>query len=228
MHYLTSLLALAGIHLLAVASPGPAFVATVRLSMRHSRRNAILHSLGLGWAAVAWAAGAMVGLQALMLQVVWLYRVLQFGGGLYLAYVGIMSWRHAKDPLVIGDAATDAISGFEAFRRGFATNIANPKVMVFFASIFAALLKPDWPLWVRLCVIAIVAFDETAWYCLLAVVLSTRRAQSVYRRAKSTIDRVAGSFMTIFGGELIWSARIWQIAQGAIRIGSNLCSPCSA
>jgi threonine/homoserine/homoserine lactone efflux protein len=206
MEYLTSILALAGIHLLAVASPGPAFVATVRLSVQHSRRNGLLHSLGLGLAAATWAVGAMIGLQALMLQVGWLYRVLQLGGGIYLLYIGVMSWRHAKDDLVLDNDGSNAISGFEAFRRGFATNIANPKVMVFFASIFAALLKPEWPLWVRLCVIAIVAVDESGWFALLAMLLSTRRSQIVYRRAKATIDRVAGSFMMLFGGKLIWNA----------------------
>jgi threonine efflux protein len=102
MTYLPSLLAIAGIHLIAVASPGPAFVATIQISVRQSRRNALLHSLGLGLAVFAWAAGALVGLQALMLHVAWLYRALQFVGGVYLVYIGVQSWLHAKDPIAAG------------------------------------------------------------------------------------------------------------------------------
>ena len=141
-----------------------------------------------------------------MLQILWLYRALQLVGGLYLLYVGLQAWRHASDPILLPHLPSHQLTGTEAFRRGFATNIANPKVMVFFASIFAALLNSQWPFWVRLLMLSIIAFNETGWYALLALLLSTTRAQSIYRRAKVGIDRVAGSCMVLFGGKLIWNA----------------------
>jgi threonine efflux protein len=207
MIYLPSLLAIAGIHLIAVASPGPAFVATVQISVRQSRRNALLHSIGLGLGVFAWAAGALVGLQTLMLHVVWLYRVLQLAGGLYLVYIGVHSWLHAKDPIPTDpQSAKDSLTRLTALRRGFSTNIANPKVMVFFASIFSAVLDPAWPGWVRLSALVIVFLNETVWNGGLAILLSTSRAQSAYLRAKAGIDRTAGVFMMLFGGRLIWGA----------------------
>ena len=116
-------------------------------------------------------------------------------------------WRHAADPVAKADESVPRLSEWMALRRGFATNIANPKVMVFFASIFTALLPPSMPLWARGAALAIVGLDEGLWYSMLAIVLSTSHAQMVYRRAKGWIDRAAGSAMMMFGGRLLWSAR---------------------
>jgi threonine efflux protein len=206
MHYIAPLLAIIGIHLLAVASPGPAFVATLRISAGGPRRTAVMHAAGLALAAFTWAMGAMAGLQALMVKAVWLYRFVELAGGLYLLYIGVQGWRHANSPLPVAGAATQELSSREAVRRGYLLNIANPKVVVFFASIFAAMLPPAMPLWFKLLILVIVAIDEGLWYTLLALAFSTPHAQRVYRSAKGSIDRVAGSLMIVFGGKLTWNA----------------------
>jgi threonine/homoserine/homoserine lactone efflux protein len=206
MHYIAPLLAIMGIHLLAVASPGPAFVATLRIAVSDSRRASIMHSLGLALAAFTWAAAAMAGMQALLTQAVWLYRIVELCGGLYLIYIGIQSWRHANAPAPLVALDATGLSSLQAVRRGYALNIANPKVIVFFASIFAAMLPPAMPLWVKLVALLVVAVDEGCWYTLLAIAFSTKPAQATYRRAKSSIDRTAGSVMLLFGGKLCWSA----------------------
>jgi len=123
-----SLLTLAGVHLLAVASPGPAFVSIVQTSTSNPRRITVVHVLGLGAAIFVWATAAVFGMQALLARVAWLYRFLEVGGGLYLLYVGIQSIRHAKDRLITGvDSDQIALlTPFQAFRRGFTTNFANP------------------------------------------------------------------------------------------------------
>lgn len=218
MTYVPALLALMGVHLLAVASPGPAFVATIQISVRQSRTHALLHSLGLGLAVLAWAMGALFGLQALMQNVAGLFGALQLAGGLYLVYIGIQSWLHAPDPLGHSPEgpATRALTPWQAFARGFATNISNPKVMVFFASIFSLVLDPAWPAWVRALVLLIVFLDETVWNGALAILLSTKRAQTAYLKAKTTVDRIAGACMFAFGGRLIWGATRQALSQPAL------------
>lgn len=206
MAYVLPLLAILGVHLLAVASPGPAFIATVQLSVSQTRRVALMQAFGLGLAAFTWACAALLGMQAVMLKAAGLYRLLEFAGGVYLAYIGIQAWRHADDPLAMDAAQAPAMSSWAALRRGYATNISNPKVMVFFASIFAAMLPPSMPTWTRLVALGFVGLDEGLWFTLLALMFSTERAQEAYRRAKRKIDRAAGTFMLFFGGKLMWSA----------------------
>jgi threonine efflux protein len=208
MSILWSLLTLAGIHLLAVASPGPAFVSLVQTATSNPRRITVIHALGLGTGVLIWAAATVFGMDALLTRIAWLYRFLQFGGGLYLAYIGTQSIRHAKKPLAAraGGEALAHLTPLNAFRRGFTTNFANPKVMIFFASIFTAILKPGVPLWVSFAAIAIVFLNETLWDGCLGLLLSTTYAQNIYSRAKVAVDRAAGVVMSLFGLRLIWGA----------------------
>ena len=208
MPILWSLATLMGVHLVAVISPGPGFLSVIQTAVRNPRRIMFLHVLGMGLASLTWACGAVFGMQAVLTRAVGLYRVLQIAGGLYLVWVGIQSWRHAKEPIHPPEqAAAEHLRPLEALRRGYATNIANPKVMVFYVSIFTAVLHPGMPGWVRFVALAIMLVDNLAWYGSVGVLLSSPRAQRSYERAKTAIDRTAGSVMLLFGLRLVWGAR---------------------
>lgn len=207
MPYIAPLLAIAAVHLAAVASPGPSFVATIQLAARHSRKIVVWHALGLSLAALTWAVVSVLGIQVVIMRASWLYRTLQLAGGIYLFYIGWRAWRSSGRLIITPDTRPAPLSTGVALRRGFATNIANPKVMVFFASIFASLLNPGMPVWVRFAALAIVAIDELCWYATVGWILSSASAQRAYERAKTGVDRIAGSAMMLFGAKLIWSAR---------------------
>ena len=96
---------------------------------------------------------------------------------------------------------------WQAWRLGFSTNVANPKVIVFYGSIFVALFAPDTPGWARIAALLIVAANESCWFAVLALLFSSRPAQPVYRRARRWIDRATGAVMVIFGFRLILGAR---------------------
>ena len=78
-----------------VVSPGPDFALVSRLALRREDRVAWGATLGLALAATFYGVLAMVGLSALLEQVGWLTRVVQVGGGLYLAWLGVQAWREA-------------------------------------------------------------------------------------------------------------------------------------
>lgn len=196
-----------GVHLLAVASPGPGFVSVIQTAVRNPRRIMFMHVLGLGLASALWASSAVFGLQALMVRMAGLYRIMELAGGLYLMWVGFKSWKYAKAPLPAPVDGGAELTAAQAVWRGFSTNIANPKVMVFYVSIFTTVMRPDMPGWVRFTAIGITIFDNMALYGTLGTLISTPRAQAGYVGLKSKIDRVAGTVMLGFGAKLVWGAR---------------------
>ena len=153
---LVALLGLAVVHLLAVASPGPSTVLVVQTAAVAGRRGGLVAAFAMMLGAVAWAAAALYGLQALFAQFAWLYRVFQVAGGLFLIYLAVMMWRHAREPLP--EIATMARgSDWQIFIRALLLQLSNPKIMVFFGSIFLSVLPqrhagpgcrpPFWPSW---------------------------------------------------------------------------------
>jgi threonine/homoserine/homoserine lactone efflux protein len=205
MDYLVALLGLAVVHLLAVASPGPSTMLVVQTAAV-SRRSGLISAVAMMLGALTWASAALFGLQALFAEFAWLYRAFQVAGGLFLVYLAVMIWRHARDPLP--EIATMAAgSDWQVFTRALLLQLGNPKIMVFFGSIFLSVLPHDMPAWMQGTVLALVAFDEFTWFALLALTFSGSTARAFYRRAKFWIERFMGGALALLGLRLALSAR---------------------
>ena len=212
MTYLLPLLGLAAVHLMAAASPGPSFVLVAQTAVGSGRRAGLLAALAMMLGAVIWAAAALYGLQALFARFEWLYLAMRIGGGLYLLYLAVMLWRHAPEPLPEPSAASDKTTGDNAgvvqgFVRALLLQLSNPKVMVFFGSIFLALLPAHPPTGMQIATLAIVAFNEFTWYALITLLFSGGPARAIYRRAKFWLDRIMGGALALLGLRLALLSR---------------------
>ncbi len=201
------LASVAAVNLLGAASPGPAFFVVSRTAVGQNRRAGFATALGVSLATVIWAFGTIHGLTLLIAQAAWLFRIMQAVGAAYLIYLGWRAIRHAAEPLSPPLPEHAPAGLLLAFRRGFLVNMTNPKVAVFFASVFASVYGTGMPEWVNLVVLAVIAIDEIVWYSLVALVFSSRPAQAAYGKAKRWIDRAFGTFLALFGLRLLWSLR---------------------
>jgi threonine/homoserine/homoserine lactone efflux protein len=208
METVVALLGLAVVHLLAVASPGPSTVLVVQTAAVSGRRGGLVTAFAMMLGALAWAMAALWGLQALFAKFAWLYVFFRIVGGLYLIYLAVILWRHARDPLP-EMSASDAVRGNDGqiFIRALLLQLSNPKIMVFFGSIFLSVLPQDMPGWMEGAVLALVAFNEFAWFALLALLFSGGTARAFYRRAKFWLDRIMGGALALLGLRLALSAR---------------------
>jgi threonine/homoserine/homoserine lactone efflux protein len=206
------LLGLAAVHLMAAASPGPSFVLVAQTAVGSGRRAGLLAAFAMMLGAVIWAAAALYGLQALFARFEWLYVAMRIGGGLYLLYLAAMLWRHAPEPLpepsATGDKTTgDKTGAVQGFVRALLLQLGNPKVMVFFGSIFLALLPAHPPTGMQVATLAIVAFNEFTWYALITLLFSGGPARAIYRRAKFWLDRIMGGALALLGLRLALLSR---------------------
>ncbi len=190
------------VQLMAVISPGPSFLITARTAVARSRLDGVKVALGLGAGTVIWAGAALFGLNALFHAVPVLFLAMKFAGALFLLWIAYMIFVHAKEPLKIEGAAEAG----NPFWRGFWVQLSNPKVMVFFGSIFIAMLPANPPLWMLLTLLFIVSFNEVWWYSVVALFFGAGPVRAFYLRAKAWIDRVTGLFLGALGLRLLWNA----------------------
>lgn len=208
MDYVVALLGLALVHLLAVASPGPSTVLVIQTAAVSGRRGGLLAAFAMMLGALLWAAAALYGLQALFAQFQWLYVGFKIGGALFLLYIAWMLWKHAREPLPeVQDLPSRQASGWQGFVRALLLQLSNPKIMVFFGSIFLSVLPQHMPAWMDATVLAIVAFNEFTWFALLALLFSGGPARAFYRRAKFWLDRFMGGALALLGLRLALSSR---------------------
>jgi len=95
----------------------------------------------------------------------------------------------------------------QVFARALLLQLSNPKIMVFFGSIFLSLLPHEMPVWMQGAVLALVAFDEFTWFALLALTFSGGTARTFYRRAKFWLDRFMGGALALLGLRLALASR---------------------
>jgi threonine/homoserine/homoserine lactone efflux protein len=196
MDGLTPLLLIFGAIVLGAMSPGPSLVYVSRIAMARSRRHAVAAAFGMGLGGVTFAIAAIAGLGAVLHYAEWAYLGLKIVGGAYLLYLGIRMWLHAGKAA----AAPEAVST-GSYRRSLAAatlaQLSNPKAVVVYGSVFAALLPASPPLWMYFAIPPGIFLIETGWYLIVAFAFSTARPRAVYARFSAWIDRIAG---TVLGG----------------------------
>ena len=188
----------------AVVSPGPSFLITAQTAVAGRRWDGVKVALGLGAGTVLWSAAALLGLNVLFHAVPPLFLGMKVFGALFLLWIAYRIFRHAAEPL---DLASAAASG-SPFVKGFLVQIGNPKVVVFFGSIFVAMLPAEVPLWMTFTLIAMVSLNEVWWYSLVALFFGAGPMRGFYLKAKTWIDRSVGVFLGLVGLRLIWTALI--------------------
>ncbi len=204
-YHVTLLAGIAAIHWAALISPGPNFLLITQVSSAESRRAGLCTALGISTGSVIWATIAILGVSVIFSRFVWVYNGMKLLGGVYLVYLGIRAWVGAARPVSPVQTMHTAPEYWPALRLGVLTNITNPKTTVFYGSIFATMLAPGLPHWVKAAAFGVIVADSLIWHCALALVFSTGRAQRAYQRAKRWVDRITGTVMTAFGTRLALS-----------------------
>lgn len=174
-----------------LAAPGPGFMVIMRAAFTGGRREGILCGLGLSLASVGWSLMAILGLSAVFAVVPWAYTVLKIAGAAYLIWFAISLWRKADQP-VEGSVP----QGLRGFWLGFVTNMANPKLVVFLASIFTTVLPVTPQGRDAVLILGNHLLLEVTFYCLLTTGLTIPAIRQGYTRLKKVIDRVAAAILS--------------------------------
>lgn len=202
---LATLLTIAVLHWAVLLLPGFNFVLIGQLAASGQRRAAWHAVGGMTTATLAWATLAVAGVGAVFAAHPLLRQGMQIAGGLYLLQLAWKLWRsggagaQAPEP---GNATT-TMGPAAAFRAGFMTSALNPKIALFYGSVFATALPVDpSPQLVGLAV-AMVYANSVLWHNFLAAALSRPQIQRAYLRKYAPLNRVSAGLVGLLGVKLI-------------------------
>ncbi len=209
MNQVSILAGIAAIHALAIASPGPTFAVVMSYAVKGDRRAGLLLSFGVVLATLTWALAAAAGLGSLLASFPLAYRGLQIAGAAYLIYLGaklliaIIRAKGQPAPHAASQgaprAASEPVSGPEAIRAGFITNITNPKVVAYYASLFGVMIPAGAPGWLFWSAVAVVVVVSAAWWIAVTLFFTVPTVSRAYVRAKSGLDVIMGVVLIALG-----------------------------
>lgn len=198
---LSQLFLVAGIHLLAVMSPGPDFAMVMRNSLVYSRRTGVLAALGLSLGIALHVTYSLLGIGLLISRSILLFNAIKWIGALYLIFIGARSLisRRPKDDKQLLSAEKQDLTTGQALRMGFLTNALNPKATLFFLALFTTVVSPSTPIAYKLVYGVEMVIATFAWFAFVAVILSHSKINSLFARVKHRIEKVFGVVLIAFG-----------------------------
>lgn len=194
-------LLVAGIHLLAVMSPGPDFAMVLRNSLIYSRRVGILAAVGLGLGILLHVTYSLLGIGLIISQSILLFNIIKLLGAAYLIYIGIKSLFAKRQPELnekFSDTGAE-MSTLAAIRLGFLTNALNPKATLFFLALFTQVINPETTSFIKMLYGIEMSAATFAWFSIVALLLTQQRINRVFSGIKHHLERVFGIVLIALG-----------------------------
>jgi len=200
MNYFPLIGTVALLNLLAAVSPGPDFVMTVRNSLCYSRRSGIFTGIGISMGLLVHLFYCAAGIGYIISKSVVLFSVIKLLGAGYLIYMGIGSMvaRGSKLDLA-GENPGQVLTGYQAFKMGFLTNVLNPKATLFFLSLFTLVIGNDTPVYIILTISLIIVLTALIWFTIVSVFFTHQKVQKGFLRYEKGINRLLGGFLVLLG-----------------------------
>jgi threonine efflux protein len=209
---LTPLFAIAVLHWAVLVIPGFNFILIGQLAAGGNRVTAMAAVAGMTTATLAWAALAVAGVGIVFTAHPAIRHVAQIAGGLYLLHIACKLWRSGRQSTA---KAAPVLGATAAFRAGFMTSALNPKIALFYGSVFATTLPPNPAMLLVALSVLLVFCNSLVWHSSLALLLSRPAIQSAYLRHYQALNRVSGVLVGAYGTRLIASAISEYRSRGA-------------
>lgn len=186
-------------------TPGMCMTLAMTLGMTVGIKRAVWMMMGEMAGVALVATAAVVGVAALLQQSPNLFIVLKYGGGLYLAYLGIQMWL-SRGRMAIqaeGDIALDVAAKSLAL-QGFVAAIANPKAWAFMVALLPPFINQGQPLAPQLSMLLVIILILE--FCSMMVYAAGGRSMRHFLEKSGNVrvlNRIAGSLMIGVG---LWLA----------------------
>lgn len=200
-----SFLAFLGISILVIVTPGPDTAMTIRGVMLGGRKGGLATAAGVALGQIVWALATAAGLVAVLLASEPVFQAIKLLGAAYLIYLGGQmlwsAWRRTGGLSVKAEGRR--LSPFSAFRQGLISDLGNPKMAVFFASILPQSASTGEGMFSGLALLGVIFSGLTfAWLAFYSVVLA--RLGHVLNRPqiRRPFEAIMGSLLMALGVRL--------------------------
>jgi RhtB (resistance to homoserine/threonine) family protein len=193
-----------GVAAIVIVIPGPDTAVVTKNVLVHGRRVALGTSVGVAAGLSVWTLAAAVGVASVVRASAPAFTTLKLIGALYLIWLGLQALRAAGRQTAPGtrSAAADkqAMTALGGFRQGFLSDLANPKIGVFFTSLLPQFVDPGQSVLLPFLVLGAVFVLMTVVWLSAYSLIAARAAEKLQRpRVKAAMDRITGVVLIAVG-----------------------------
>jgi RhtB (resistance to homoserine/threonine) family protein len=198
------LLVFIGVAAIVIVVPGPDTAVVTKNVLLHGRRAGLGTSLGVSAGLSIWTIAAAVGIASLVRASEVAFTTLKLVGALYLVWLGIQALRAAGREIAhhaTSRPAGEPVMGARAgFRQGCLSDLANPKIGIFFTSLLPQFVSAGHPVLLPFLILGAIFVVMTVIWLLAYTLVAARAAQTLLRpRVRAALDRFTGVVLIALG-----------------------------
>jgi threonine/homoserine/homoserine lactone efflux protein len=179
-----------------ICTPGPDTALTIRNTLLGGRGNGLRTAQGVAVGQALWTVAASAGIAALVAASQPVFTAVRIAGAAYLIWLGLQALAAAVRGRRHEERPRGSASGF---RQGLLSNLANPKMAVFFTS----LLPQFGAGFGELLALGLVFSTMTlAWLSAYALAVARTKRFLVRGRVRRALDAVMAFTLVAFGVRL--------------------------
>ena len=209
------LLTFLGLAVVVIVTPGPDTALTIRNTIAGGRAAGLGTGLGVASGQAIWTLAAAAGVAALLVASEPAFLALKYAGAAYLVFLGLQTLAGAVRPSAARHAPEPALPAVRArlpvrtaWRQGMVSDLANPKMAVFYTSLLPQFTPADGPAFAVLLglgvIFSLMTFSWLALYATAVDRLSDLLGRTGVRRA---LDAAMGTVLVALGGRLALEKR---------------------
>ncbi|MBS9475897.1 LysE family transporter [Ancylobacter radicis] len=204
MSYFSEFATLMAVFAVVIVAPGADFALVVRQSVVHGRKVALVTSFGIGASLLFHISYTILGIGLIVSQSLALFALIKWLGVAYLVYLGIRSFfekpMNFDERALAADAGTAGRVSLPAcFGMGFLTNALNPKPVLFFLSLFSAMVSPQTPVPVIFLYGIGMASALIAWFAGVTLFFTNPAVRARFAAGGRWFNRVTGATFVLLG-----------------------------
>lgn len=191
MEYIALIWTVTLIHFLALISPGPDFIMTVKNSLSYSRKTWIYTAIWLSFGMLIHIFYCIAGLALIISKSIIIFNIIKLLGAGYLIYIGLKSVFAKSSNIDVSDIKQKVdISSFEAIKMWFLTNVLNPKATLFFLSLFTFVVSP-WTSKIILVIMSIIMVINTIlWFSLVSIFFTHKKVRNIFDKFQWIFNKI--------------------------------------
>ncbi len=208
---LESLAAFLAVSAVVICTPGQDTALTIRNTLAGGRASGIATAAGVALGQAVWTVAASAGVVTLLAASEPAFRALKLAGAAYLVFLGAQSLYAALRRRPAAASPTTGtptkLAPSRALRQGVLSNLGNPKMAVFFASLLPQFAPGGSDAFLVLLALGLLFCSLTlGWLTLYAVAVSKAR-RLLAGRVRRALDAVTGLVLVLLGARLAAETR---------------------
>jgi threonine/homoserine/homoserine lactone efflux protein len=181
-------------------TPGPDLLYITARSLGQGWRAGAASAFGIAAGCLVHTAAAALGISVLLRASPVAYDALRLAGAAYLILLGVQALRRRAVPATV--AGLSPVSLRKVFWQGFATNVLNPKVALFFLAFLPQFADPARGAFaLQVLLLGLIFIFNGLWVCLLVARSAAAMAEWARHRAGAMgwLQRGSGALLVGLG-----------------------------